>query len=65
MDYEGLYSILPKSHSTWTVEETKKWLSFIGLNNLHDKFGSNTFYLEACSIDGSILANLNEQDFEQ
>jgi hypothetical protein len=34
MDFEKLAETLPKLSSTWTVEDTQKWLQFTGLQIL-------------------------------
>jgi hypothetical protein len=34
MDFEKLAEIIPKLSSTWTVEDTQKWLQFTGLQIL-------------------------------
>jgi hypothetical protein len=31
MNYEQLFALLPKTHWQWTIEDTKRWLTFIGL----------------------------------
>lgn len=40
MDYEELYRVLPKIHSTWTVNDTLQWLQFVGLRNMGKSFGT-------------------------
>lgn len=38
MDYPKLYELLPKEPIKWTVLDIGKWLEFIGLSSLTDKF---------------------------
>ena len=41
MDFEKLAEILPKPSTTWTIDDTQKWVNFVGLTMLADKFGNH------------------------
>ena len=43
MDYEKLFEILPKHPKKWNVTDVSKWLHFINLQSLVEKFSK--FYL--------------------
>ena len=38
MDFELLYTLLPKPSLTWTVEDIEIWLGFIGLSQYSPQF---------------------------
>jgi len=38
MNYDHLFKILPKTHWQWNIEDTKHWLTYIGLDSLKNKF---------------------------
>lgn len=40
MDFEKLAELLPKSSTTWNIDDTQKWVNFVGLTMLADKFGN-------------------------
>ncbi|CAD8088860.1 unnamed protein product [Paramecium primaurelia] len=58
MDYDSLYLLLPKEPKKWQVSDVIIWLQFIGLGQMEDKFVN-------CSIDGSILEEITENDLEE
>ncbi len=42
MDFEQLYSLLPKPSVTWTVSDIEVWLEFIGLSSYAPQFRTST-----------------------
>ena len=38
MDFEKLYTVLPKDPIKWNILDAGIWLNFIGLANLLEKF---------------------------
>jgi hypothetical protein len=58
MDLDFLETILPKTPTHWSQEETARWLEHIGLAQLAPTFQSNC-------IDGSILLRLEQDDLEK
>ncbi|CAK85925.1 unnamed protein product (macronuclear) [Paramecium tetraurelia] len=55
MDYETLFTILPKEPKKWSLEDVSSWLNFVGLQQLQTTFTKN-------SIDGSCLELIEEND---
>ncbi len=73
MDYESLYSMLPKEPKRWSSNDVVRWLEFIGLPTYQDIFGFFLNFLilfiysnkASNSIDGSCLELINENDLEE
>jgi hypothetical protein len=42
MDFELLYTLIPKPSLTWSVQDIETWLEFIGLSQYAPQF-SNSF----------------------
>lgn len=41
MDYQKLFSVIPKEPRRWTQGDVESWLEFIGLQDLSDVFCIN------------------------
>jgi hypothetical protein len=64
MDYELLYSILPKQPIRWTTNDVVTWLRFINLDGLCVAFGTLLTHIADHHIDGSCLKDLSVEDLE-
>ncbi|CAK78018.1 unnamed protein product (macronuclear) [Paramecium tetraurelia] len=58
MDYQKLFSVIPKEPRRWTQCDVESWLEFIGLQDLSDVFQRN-------AIDGACLEVLNDDDLNE
>ncbi|CAD8077757.1 unnamed protein product [Paramecium sonneborni] len=58
MDYQKLFSVIPKEPRRWNQCDVESWLEFIGLHDLSNVFQRN-------AIDGACLEVLNEDDLNE
>jgi hypothetical protein len=65
MDYQLLYSILPKQPIRWNTQDVVTWLRFINLDGLCTTFSTLQVYTVDHHIDGSCLMDLEIGDLEQ
>ena len=68
MDYQKLFSIIPKEPRRWTQCDVESWLDFIGLHDLSDVFCNwliNIIIIERNAIDGACLEVLNDDDLNE
>lgn len=66
MDYQKLYTVIPKEPRRWTQNDVESWLEFIGLQELSDLFCKKiSLIIERNAIDGACLEVLNEDDLNE
>lgn len=51
MDYQKLFSLIPKEPRTWNLEDLRIWLQFIGLPDLYPSFSIDKLF---CIFRGPI-----------